>query len=92
MTAAEQNDSLRRAILSRHFFGSSSPASGSLAFAGAVWSLTPAERQQLMEAIPNCESFDNPEHTAATFAWGDYAASYTASFRLDGKCLIVGID
>jgi hypothetical protein len=97
MTTAETNDAIRTATLKHFFFGKRQPPpeGSQLAYGSGVDTLHANARQALMETVLSLEDFDDDDHTASTFAFGDYANAYTASFTLTdngaGKTLTVSV-
>jgi hypothetical protein len=82
--------------LRRYGFGSTT-ATGSLVFAGTTHTLSPTEKQNLLQRLYEYgthrgDTFDNAEHTAASgIDCSTYARLITASFTLTDGVLTVTV-
>jgi len=98
MTTAEQNDQLRRDLLRRYAFGSTTAqTTGAIVYAGNTHTLSATEKQNLFERLYQFgthrgDTFDDADHsTASNIDASTYARVITASFVLADNVLTVTV-
>lgn len=93
MTTAETNDETRLAILKHFFFGTSQlpPAGSVLAYGSGVDTLHASTLQALMETALHIEDFDSVDHSAESFDFWSYAASFDLTDNGIGKTLLISV-
>ena len=98
MTTAEQNDQLRRDLLRRYGFGSTTAqTTGAIVYAGDAHALSPTEKQNLFERLREFgthrgDTFDDADHSSASnIDASTYARVITASFVLADNVLTVTV-
>ena len=98
MATAEQNEQLRRDLLRRYGFGSTTAqTTGAIVYAGNAHALSPTEKQNLFQPLYEFgthrgDTFDNADHSSASnIDASTHARSITASFVLADNVLTVTV-